>query len=150
MMDTVFVSGLVFVFLILPGLVIAGGMLIISGLNPGYLTKHKEKATAVVCLILAVYGASIICTESEGGERTVKAKVESLERVVVELSELSDYNAEIAEQNYEVIRSTIIMLAQGMDEMQRTIKQLRALAVEHDIEIERLLAAKIEMQKEPK
>lgn len=149
-MDTVFVSGLVFVFLILPGLVIAGGMLIISGLNPGYLTKHKEKATAVVCLILAVYGAMIICTESEGGERTVKAKVESLERVVVELSELSDYNAEIAEQNYEVIRSTIIMLAQGMDEMQRTIKQLRALAVEHDIEIERLLAAKIEMQKEPK
>lgn len=138
------------VFFVLPGMVIAAGLLLILELKPGYLTRHKEKVLAVICIILAVYGASIICTESEGGERTVKAKVESLERVVVELSELSDYNAEIAEQNYEVIRSTIIMLAQGMDEMQRTIKQLRALAVEHDIGIERLLAAKIEMQKEPK
>lgn len=67
-MDTTFVLGLMLVFFVLPGMVIAAGLLLILELKPGYLTRHKEKVLAVICIILAVYGASIICTEVEGGD----------------------------------------------------------------------------------
>lgn len=67
-MDTTFVLGLMVVFFAIPGIVIGAGLLVMRELKPGYLTRHKEKVLAIVCIILAVYGASIVCTESEGGD----------------------------------------------------------------------------------
>lgn len=64
-MDTTFVLGLMLVFFVLPGMVIAAGLLLILELKPGYLTRHKEKVLAVICIILAVYGASIL-TATQG------------------------------------------------------------------------------------
>ena len=65
-MDTTFVLGLMVLFFILPGIVVGAGVVIIHGLKPGYLTRRTEKVLVIICIILAIYGASIVCTEVEG------------------------------------------------------------------------------------
>lgn len=57
-------------FFALPGIVIGGSMLMVWAWYPGFLTRHKHKVFAAACLLLALYGTMLICTESEGSMYT--------------------------------------------------------------------------------
>lgn len=112
-MDTTFVLGLMLGFFAIPGIVIGAGLLLIKELKPGYLTKHKEKVLAIVCIILAIYGASMICTESEGGDR------------IPTYNSYGSYSNNNNSYNYNYQEQRNREIQRQMEETQRQIRNLQ-------------------------